>query len=191
MEEKNLLLRLEIERLNNLKEENKRLRKALRALGTTSCGGNLIYREVIGFSPSLWRREVYIEKSKEIEKGDLALNKDGYLVGKVTYIGKKFGVVTLLNDPQFFLPVFIEDKGRALLKGDLRNRLKMLYVEEEQGVKEGDRVWVKDKKINLPIYVGKIVKVKKTLDSFFLDVEVTPFASLSLIKEVFILYGEN
>jgi len=191
MEEKNLLLRLEIERLNNLKEENERLRRALKALGNTSCWGNLIYREVVGFSPSLWRREVYIEKNKEIEKGDLALSKDGYLVGKVTYIGKKFGVVTLLNDPQFFLPVFIEDKGRALLKGGLRNRLKILYVEEEQEVKEGDRVWVKDEGINFPIYIGKIARAEKTLDSFFLDVEVIPFASLSLVKEVFILHGEN
>ena len=120
----------------------------------------------------------------------LVLNEEGFLIGKVTHKEKGYAVITLLNDPQFFLPVFIENKGRALLKGNLEN-LKLLYVEERQKVRKEDKIWIKEENFNFPIYIGKIINLRKSKNSFFLDVEVKPFASLSLIEEVFILNGKN
>ncbi|OQX86524.1 MAG: hypothetical protein B6D55_05895 [Candidatus Omnitrophica bacterium 4484_70.2] len=190
LKKEKLILQMKIERLKRLKEENRRLRKSLKIFKKTPFLGNLICKEVIGWSPSFWRREVFVEKDEKIKENALVLNEEGFLIGKVTHKEKGYAVITLLNDPQFFLPVFIENKGRALLKGNLEN-LKLLYVEERQKVRKEDKIWIKEKNFNFPIYIGKIINLRKSKNSFFLDVEVKPFASLSLIEEVFILNGKN
>ncbi len=190
LKKEKLVLQMKIEKLKSLKEENQRLRKSLKIFKKTPFLGNLICKEVIGWSPSFWRREVFVENDERIKEDALVLNEEGFLIGKVTHKEKRYAVITLLNDPQFFLPVFIENKGRALLKGNLEN-LKLLYVEETQKVKKEDRIWIKEKNFNFPIYIGKVINLRKPKNSFFLNVEVKPFASLSLIEEVFILNGKN
>lgn len=191
LKKEKLILQMKIEKLKSLKEENQRLRKSLKIFKKTPFLGNLICKEVIGWSPSFWRREVFVESDNRIKEGDLVINEEAMLIGKVTRKEKKYVVITLLDDPQFFLPVFIENKGRALLKGNLTENLKLLYVEDTQKVEKGDRIWVKEKNFDFPIYIGEIINLKKSKNSFFLDVEVKPFASLSLIEEVFILNGKN
>lgn len=187
LKKENVQLTLEINRLRSLEEENTRLKKALNITETSRAG--LIYARIVGFSPSVWRRIAYIGigRTQGLHEESLAINEEGFLVGKVLEVKKGYTRVGLLNDPYFSLPVCIEDKGMGLLQGTLRGNLKLRYIEEGQKVKEKDCVWLTCKNTSFPIHVGRVSAVKKKDDDFFLDVEVVPSAQIHSLREVFLL----
>jgi rod shape-determining protein MreC len=187
LKRRNLELSLKIERLKDIEEENRRLRKALDIKENSKI--DLIPAAILGFCPSTWRRRAFINlgKNKGIKEGNLVINEDGFLVGKVSGVREDYSEIILLNDPEFSCSVFIEDKGMGFLEGTLGGRLKILYVEDNQGIRLNDKVWVGSGNLAFPIQIGRVSKAKKDKDQFFLDVEITPFANLYSIRQVFII----
>ena len=187
LQKRNVALTLKLEELRQLKVENEKLREAL---GLTQSGDfNVYYAKVWGFSPSSWRRIAFItiEEGTQLRQDDLVINENGFLVGKILEIFDDYATVALLNDPYFSLPVFIEHKGMGLLQGTLGGELKISYIEAQQGVKPGDRVWVSSPKYPSSIYVAKITDVKRSKDELFLDVEATSLANINFVREVFLI----
>ncbi len=193
LKQENVILRLKLEALEELKKENERLKEAIGVLRKTPSNVKLLYGIIEGFSPSLWKREVFVNLGKEqqVKVNDFVLNQQGYLVGRITKVFKDYSRVTLLNDPNFILPVFIGEKGRGLLKGSLSGNLKLMYVEREQNIKKNDKVWIKVGPSGFSLSIGKVSRIEDNRSDFFLDITVRPFADLFSLREVFVLIDED
>jgi len=184
LKRKNLDFRLTLERMKTLEEENRCLR---RALGIKERRPDLIYARVLGFYPSGFRKVAFIDLGKRdgIIKGTLAIDSQGYLLGKISQSFNEYSELILLDDPYFSLPVLIENKTAGLLKGTLWGSLKILYVEGDKNISIGDKVWLKY--ADLPIVVGRVQRVRETKNDFFLDIEVKPKSNVYSVREVFLL----
>lgn len=186
LKKENISLQLKVKGAAQLKKENETLRKAFSFKEKT--GFNLVGAGVLSFSPSSWRRYLLINAGAEagMKKGLLAVDERGKLVGKITEVKKVFSHLLLLNDPNFSLSVFIEEKTCGLLKGNLTGA-KILYIEEGAGIQKGDRVWVKVDSSSFPIEVGKIQSVKKGANQLFCDIEVKIAPENAFFDKVFII----
>lgn len=186
LESNNLILNLKLQKYKSLQEENSRLKKALNFHKENKI--RLTGAEVISFDPSNWRRIVVIDTGKNngITKGLFAINEEGYLVGKITEVGDNYSKLTLINDPDFSLPVFVGDEELGLLKGGLSG-INILYIEEGDKIKENDKVWCKILQSALPLYAGEVKQIKKDRNSLFWNVEVQPFTENAVLHRVFIV----
>ncbi len=185
LQKENLVLSLKLDKLKNLEEENKRLKRALGIKKESEV--DLICGMVLGFYPSAYRRIAFIDagKSKGIKKDMLAIDDKGFLVGRILESYKNYSELILLNDPYCSLPVLIEDKTAGLLKGTLSGGPKMLYVEGSQGVELNDNVWVNY--LGFGVGIGKVIKIRENKNDFFLDIGVSVTANIYSIREVFIV----
>jgi len=187
LKEKNLRLSLELKRLQNLEQENIKLKKAIGIRSKSRV--SLTYAKIIGFSPSTWRRIAYISAGKDsgIVSDSLAIDENGYLVGKIIEVKDDFSTLALLHDPYLSLPVFIKDKGMAWLQGSLRGDLALRYVESKQKAAAGDEVSAVWRESGFAVRVGELKAVQERKDDFFLDVRLEPSADFNSLREVFIL----
>jgi len=181
-----LLLSLKIKHLNDIKNENTKLRKALQLEEEKTI--NLLGAEVLTFSPSNWRHIVTINKGSndDIKEGQFAIDENGHLLGKIIEINKTSSRLILIDDPEFTTSVFVANKDFGLLKGN-RVGAKVLYIEDGSELKKGDKVWLKIPLINFPIEIGEIKKVKNNENSLFWDVDVKLYTKNSFFEKIFII----
>ena len=186
LEKENLLLSLKIKQFDYKKDENEKLRKALKLKNDKII--NLLGAEVLAFSPSNWRRILTINKGSNdgIEDGQFAIDENGHLLGKIIEIDKISSRLILIDDPEFTTSVFVAEKDFGLLKGNLVGA-KVLYIEDGSEIKKGDKVWLKVPSINFPIEIGEIKKVKNNQNSLFWDVDVNLYTKNSFFEKIFIM----
>ncbi len=186
IEKENLLLSLKFKQFDYLKDENKKLRKALKLKKEKAI--DLIGANVLAFLPSSWRHLAIINKGSNdgIEDGQFAIDENGQLLGKIIEIEKTSSCLILIDDPEFTTSVFIAKKAFGLLRGNLVGA-KILYIEDGSEIKKGDNVWLKIPSINLPIEIGEIKKVKNNQNSLFWDIDVNLFAKHSFFEKIFII----
>lgn len=182
----NLALKLKLKESEHLVKENRDLKKALDFKNDS--GFDLTAVGVLSFSPSIWRRYLLINGGTDIglKSRLLAIDTNGRLVGKITEVKKTFSHLLLVTDPNFSLPVFVGDSGLGLLKGNLTGA-KILYIEEKELVKKGDKIWVKSGSSAPPIEVGEVKNVKKGTNQLFCDVTVKLDSPGAFFDKVFIV----
>lgn len=183
--EENARLKLVLSRSSQVMEENRLLRQAFNIKDREDI--EVFYSSVLGFHPSSYRRIAFIDLgvSERAGKGMLAVNEQGFLLGKILKAYEGYSQLILLNDPYFSLPVRIENKVTGSLKGDLSGLLKVKYVEAKADVVRGDGVWVDYS--GYPVYVGEVVRVNRSGDDFFLDIEVSPAANIFFVRRFFLI----
>jgi len=186
LKKENISLQIKLRGSQHLKKENQDLRKALDFKADKEF--DLIGVGVLSFSPSSWRRSLLLNGGKDIglKKGLLAVNEKGELLGKITDVEGIFSHLLLINDPNFNLPVFIGELGSGLLKGNL-TEAKILYIEEGEAVKKGDRIWVKVDSSTSVIEVGTVKSIKKGTNQLFCEIAVKLAFPGSFLNKVFIL----
>lgn len=184
--EKNLSLILKVRELQYLKEENKKLKKALGFKEET--GINIIGGDIISFDPSSWRKVVIINSGKDegLAKGLYAIDENGLLIGKVVEVRQNYSRIILIDDPDFTLPVFVGNKSYGLLKGSLGG-VKIFYIEKDEDIREKDKVWCKIQALNFPLYIGEVERIIQNQDSLFKDVEVKIFSDNPLFHKIFVV----
>ncbi|MDD5194930.1 MAG: rod shape-determining protein MreC [Candidatus Omnitrophica bacterium] len=186
LQRKNLEYSLSLNKFQGLQKENASLRKALEFKKEKNV--NLVGADIIAFDPSSWRRVVVLNagSSSGISEGAYAINDDGYLIGRVTQVKRDFCRLILLNDPDFSSSVFVGGKSFGLLRGGL-DGVKVLYVENEENVRLGDTVWIKQAPFNFPLYIGKVKRLKTDPDSLFLELDVKLLSDGAMPHTIFIL----
>ena len=182
----NILLKIKVKESKHLRKENLSLKEALNFKADNEF--NLVGVGVLSFSPSSWRRYLIINGGEDIglEKGLLALDKNGKLIGKITEVKKTFSHLLLITDPNFDLSVFVGELGSGLLKGHLTGA-KILYIEEDEAIKKGDRVWVRSGSSISAIEVGKVKNIKKGSNQLFCDITVELASEDAFFDKVFII----
>jgi cell shape-determining protein MreC len=182
----NLGLIMQIRRLRYLQTENERLRKALQF--KEAHAADLIEANIISFNPSSWRRIVNVDIGKRagVKDGLLAVNEEGYFVGKLGEVRNSYSRLILADDVDCSIPVFIGESSYGLLKGGLKGA-KVFYVEAEDKIEMGQKVWIKLSSLSFPIYVGRVIKASKDSEGLFWDINVELSAGNPLLGEIFIL----
>lgn len=186
LKKKNLTLKLQLQEFNPLSKENETLRKAFDFKKQKEL--NLQGAEVLAFTPSNWRRLAIINvgENKSIEEGQLAIDEEGNLLGKILEVNKKTSRLILVNDPGFNLSVFVGKQGYGLLKGNITNA-RILYIEDGDKIRKGDKVWVKTADSTSSVKIGKIKRIRKSSNSLFWDVDAELALGNNTFHKVFII----
>ena len=182
----NLALRLQIKEFEYLKKENEKLRKAFN-FGVEK-GAVLLGADVAAFAPSSWRKIAALNKGDKdgVKKGLFVVDENGNFLGKIIESKKKFSRLIFVDDPDFTVSVFIGEDGFGLLKGNLVGA-KILYVEDGDQIKVGDKVRLKVHSLAALLDIGEVKKIKKNEGSLFWDVDVKVFTKNTFVDKVFII----
>lgn len=194
LKHENLTLTKQIVKLNNkirqqegLLQENQHLRDMLQLKEKRP--KKLVATTVISRSPWEWGREILIDKGKDtgIKKGDLVIDSETNLVGKVDRLSKAEAWVRLSSDPNSKIIVNCGDIN-TILVGALFDGGKLLYVPYDAEIKMKDKVILSDisKKL-FTIDVGEVSFISKNAAALTQNIFVKPYANLNNLREVFVI----
>lgn len=179
-----ILLKQQVNNLKYVEYENAKLKKLLKYSKSLGLKDIQLAR-IISFSPNSWEKYIIIDlgEKDKLKVGDLVIS-NGYLVGKVTDIGKFSSKVTLVNDLDFKIPARTKiTREYVFLKGAGKNAI-LKFVKKNQDIRVGDIIETDSPK-GIPI--GKVVKVEDYPTEFFKKVEVEPFLKPFTLEYVLVL----
>ena len=145
-------------------------------------------------SPFVHSLEIAAGSSSGVRLNSPVVNGDG-LVGIVSNVDPHTAVVTLLSDPNDFVPaVDLKTRVRGMLHTGPGGTLILDYVQKQLRVREGDGlVTAGTHNARYPdlypygIPIGRVSSVGATDTATFLQVEVQPFANLGSLDSVAVL----
>jgi rod shape-determining protein MreC len=126
---------------------------------------------------------ISIDPAQKIQKGNLVLGKNG-VIGKIGEIGEKHARVLLINDANSRIPVRVEGKNiSALVAGDLKGDLKLLYVPQGVFLSPNDRLLTSSEGQIIPqgYFLGTIGNIQDD------QIEVIPSSPLESIDFVIVI----
>ena len=77
-------------------------------------------------------------------------------------------------------------QGYGLLKGNITNA-RILYIEDGDKIRKGDKVWVKTADSTSSVKIGKIKRIRKSSNSLFWDVDAELALGNNTFHKVFII----
>jgi rod shape-determining protein MreC len=183
-------LEAQIVSLEEIKQENQRLRDLL------SLRNNLPYTitiaRVVSKEPSLWHSTFIIDKG--LEQGILrkmpVISAEGLLVGIISEVGDNNSRVMLLQDPNYRVHSMVQrSRVTGVFEGRMNREGMLKYVPFDSDVQEGDviitsgmgRIYPK----GLP--VGTVKRVSQPGTGMFLDIRIDITADLTRIEEVAVI----
>jgi len=190
LEKENISLLLTLENASTIIDENQKLKKALGFQQKSKF--TFICAETIMYSPSNWTRSALLDVGiKEgVKNGLFAVSSNGKLLGKISETTQNNCRLTFVNDPNFNLTVFVGKESIGMLKGNLIGA-KVLYIENDQQLSIGEKVWLKNPELPDSIEVGTISSVRKSSNNLFWDVNVQlPFKNM-FFERIFIINPEK
>lgn len=185
LRKENTYLMLENKRLMYLESENKKLRAALDFKENKKF--ELVETDIIGFNPSSWKKIVIVNigTSRGVREGMIVVNAQGHLVGKLQEVQRRVSQLVLPDDPDFLLPVYVGQSSYGLLKGSLRGP-KVLYIECEQPIQVGDRIWVKTPTLPFPVDIGTVARAIKDKEALFWNIDIALYARNPALDQIFV-----
>lgn len=171
-------LSLEIIRLNDIKEENARLRALLEF--REKLGFKTISAEIIAREPNDWTGAFVIDRgTRDGIKTQTAVCSANGLLGKVVEAGSDTSFVVLLTHPNFKAGGVIKGtRINGVIAGAGKGAAKMMYIPKDAGVKKGAIVTTSGLSLIFPkgIPIGEIVSVHKSKTGLYKYAIIKPFA---------------
>ena len=185
----------ELERLEELKRENERLRRELGFSAKSEW--EFLHAEVVGKETSRLGSVILVNQGSYsgVGKGWIAYSPEG-LVGKVEAVGEEFSRVQLITNYNSPVSVRIERnevEGVVEWLPSMPNRLAMRFIQPETDVKLGDVVISSGLGGVYPagLRIGRVSKVSLQRGSWEPYVEVKPFVDFSRLVEVLLIAPEK
>lgn len=181
-----------IQKIPALKQENRRLKKLLGSLDSQS-SSKILIATLIKVDLSPFSNKVIINKGKNdnLYLGQTVIDSEGIL-GQISEINYDFSIVTLISDAgHALLGINPRTSKRVFISGTGDNRkLKAKYISLNEDILEGDILITSGLDNVFPEghLIGEISKIRRDDDSDFLDITVTPGSSMSLNREVMLLW---
>jgi len=140
LKRENTILNFEMTRLEQLQNENNRLRELLDLKSTNKF--SIVAANVIARDPDNWASTIIIDKGAQARvKSDCVVIGQLGLVGIVTEAGLTTSRVMLINDPNFNCAALLErSRAQGLLSGSLFGGCRMHFFSREDDVVKGDTV---------------------------------------------------
>lgn len=189
LKQENYALKLENFKLNNMKEENKRLKDLLDMKQEENIDfsiANISFRDPLSVYD-----EFFINKGKKdgIQEEMIVLNKDT-LLGKVKKVYETNSVVELITKNDIYTSILIgEGSHLGVLKGVNSEELTVEYITNDTEVKVGDKVITSGVSDVYPkgLYLGDIISVKNAEDYLYKEIKMKLPYNIFEIYEVVIL----
>jgi len=178
-------LNLALSSCQSLKRQNQRLRQMLGL--KRKAPYSLVAAAIVGQVPSSWRRIVFLDKGKSsgIQKGDVVLDTQANLLGRIVKVSEGRSQAILIYDPDFKIKVSL-DNLYALAEGSLWRGMSLKYIPYDVEIKLGDEAfYVSEGKEEWRVKVGKVSFVYKDENSLTQEVFLEPYASAAE-REVFV-----
>jgi len=179
-------LHLEIARLDEVNNENVRLREILDIRKQLPV--NTIAAEVIAREPNDWTGAFMINKgTKDGLKNECAVCSMKGLLGKVVDPGEDTSFVVLLTHPAFKVGATIKDtRVNGIVVGDGKGMARMLYIPMDANIEKGAVVVTSALSRIFPrgILIGKVVSVGVSNTGLYKYAVIKPFANFFDEEEV-------
>jgi rod shape-determining protein MreC len=182
-------LRLDLQQLEEMRAENKRL-KELMGLRSTQ-PSFIAYAQLINKGADNWFKTMIIDKGEEsgVQK-DMIVIVPGGLTGKIIRVWPSYAEMLLITDSSYSVSVRLQNsRVEGILTGTGGNYCLLNYISNDVEVEEGDVLVSSglDKYTPKGIPVGMVRHVRKTTPELFQYIEVEPFVDTSRIEEVMII----
>ncbi|HEC85530.1 MAG: rod shape-determining protein MreC [Candidatus Parabeggiatoa sp. nov. 2] len=194
LREENLHLQVTLQKFQDLKSENERLRRLLGA--SVRVGERVQVAEVLAVELGPSRRKILIDKGKNhgVFIDQPVIDAQG-VMGLVVHVGPVSSTVMLITDPDHELPVQVIRTGlRTVAKGmGTVNRLSLLYLSNiglNTGIKVGDLIVTSGVGGKFPksYPVGTVIEVIPDIGKPYAQVHALPRAALERNREVLLVW---
>tara|TARA_B110000008_G_scaffold42461_1_gene39805 strand:+ start:1072 stop:1893 length:822 start_codon:yes stop_codon:yes gene_type:complete len=181
-----------IQKIPALKQQNKRLKRLLGSSNSQS-SSKILIATLIKVDLSPFSNKVIIDKGKNdnLYLGQTVIDSEGIL-GQISEINYDFSVVTLISDAgHALLGINPRTSKRIFISGTGDNRkLKARYISLNEDILEGDILITSGLDNVFPEghLIGEISKINRNDHNDFLDITVIPSSSMSLNREVMLLW---
>jgi len=186
-------LSLEISRLEDVSEENKRLSSLLDF--KKGFGFRTVSAEVIARGPENWTGSFVIDKGiADGIKGQAAVCSSKGLLGKVAEAGKNTSFVLLVTHPNFKAGGVIRgSRINGVVVGTGGGSAKMMFIPMDADVKKGSIVTTSDLSKIFPkgILIGEVLSVHVSKTGLYKYAMLKPFAKPFVTEEVLCILGEK
>ncbi len=183
--------RVDVARMDSLKQENRRLRLLLNAVGRMP--GRVVATSILRVDMSPFQSLVTVNAGHNfgVHPGQPVIDADG-VVGQITHIGPLQSQVMLITDPASAIPVEIERTGLATLAlgtGEL-DVLSLPYLPNSTDIKPGDRLVASGFGGRYPrgYPVAVVTSVEPQAGEPFAKVTAQPLARLGREHEVLLYF---
>ncbi len=187
-----LMSQSELERLDTLKQENRRLRRLLNAVGEMP--GRVLAAGILAVDLNPFQDEITLNAGTNlgVHQGQPLLDAAG-IVGQVVHVGPLSAQAMLITDPASAVPVEIERTGLATLAvgtGNM-NELSLPYLPNSVDVRPGDHLITSGLGGRYPrgYPVGVVTTVNPQPGDPFAQVYARPLAQLGREHEVLLYFS--
>jgi len=186
------LLNLAIEKNNRCKEiklSNLRIRRLLNFQVTMD--SNFLAAEVIGKDPSVWFKNVIIDKGKAdgVLKGFPVVVPEG-IAGQVIDVSNHYSKVLLIIDQNSAVDALVQrTRAGGIIKGEPTGRCRFKYALRKHDISVGDTIVSSGLDGVFPkgLIIGHVTEVIKRNAGIFQEVTVDPNIDYEKLEEVLII----
>ena len=191
LEKENMYLKIQVQELNSLKDENTRLRKISKASIITSKKQTIV--KVISNTASPNKRVVSIDKGEKygVYIGQNVIGVDG-LVGQVIETAFVSSKVILITESTHTVPAVVDRTGDNILVTGHAEDGKLIVPYAQMGVDIviGDIISTSGlaNRFKAQIPIGIVVKKTSNRDKEFSDIEIKPFEKVGQMSELILIW---
>jgi rod shape-determining protein MreC len=191
LEKENMYLKVQVQELNSLKDENTRLRKISKASIITSKKQTIV--KVISNTASPNKRVVSIDKGEKygVYIGQNVIGVDG-LVGQVIETAFVSSKVILITESTHTVPAVVDRTGDNILVTGHADDGKLIVPYAQMGVDIviGDVISTSGlaNRFKAKIPIGIVVKKTSNRDKEFSDIEIKPFEKVGQMSELILIW---
>ena len=191
LEKENMYLKIQVQELNSLKDENTRLRKISKASIITSKKQTIV--KVISNTASPNKRVVSIDKGEKygVYIGQNVIGVDG-LVGQVIETAFVSSKVILITESTHTVPAVVDRTGDNILVTGHADDGKLIVPYAQMGVDIviGDIISTSGlaNRFKAKIPIGIVVKKTSNRDKEFSDIEIKPFEKVGQMSELILIW---
>lgn len=197
LQEQNLRLQATLQKFEELKNENTRLRNLLRAKPKTSEQIQMAEVLTVELDPTSRKLTINQGKNGGVFEGQAVIDAQG-IIGQVIRVGLWTSTVMLITDPNHEIPVQVaRTRLQAVAVGTgVVNRLSLLYLPIaglKAGIKVGDLLVTSGQGGHFPAGypVGTVMEVSPDISQPYVQVQVVPTALLERSREVLLVWEDK
>lgn len=189
LKSENLSLKNKLVELEELRQENDRLKKLLNF--KREAAASLVVAKIVSRDPSNWSSSVIIDKGSNygIQENMCVVTELG-LVGKVAEVGDSTSKIILINDPNSGVAALVQrSREQGIVSGTITGQLRFHFLPLNSDVKVSDMVITSGLGGIYPkgLIVGKVTEIGEEADGLSKSCLVKPAVRLSGIEEVLII----
>ncbi len=187
-------LRLKVDHLQNVTEENERLTQLLHFVEESPWKS--LSARVVGRAPSQWNQSLWIDQGKinGVQEGMAVVSAEG-VIGKIAETFPEWSRVMLLSDENCKVGAMIRESGElGILQGNAsKGNYVLNYLPREAQAKPTDAIVTSGLSEFFPsgLTIGVVSKIYDDAYGLFQYAEVKPNANLGKLREVIVVLSKE